>query len=159
MDKGGKRVLGWSYDSWLFFYILRVFEMWNCKKCQCFKMCFSVQLDQSRFWNTAISYISTFLTFLCFHKKLSYKTNTVIILGSLDTCCLDLKNEYYLMNWHFPVEDIPLAILHLAIEFMLCLLGGCKLAQLNDIQERIGHLLSSRKVSVLFRNSEIPEAV
>lgn len=75
MDKGGNRVLGWSHDSWLFFYLIRVFEMWNCKKIQCVKMCFSVQWDQTRFWNTEISCISVFLRFPCFHNKLSYKTN------------------------------------------------------------------------------------
>lgn len=63
------------------------------------------------------------------------------------------------MSLHSPVEDTLLAILQLAIGFMLCFLWACELAELNDIQEGIGHLLSSRKVSVLFRNSEIPEAV
>lgn len=29
--------------------------MWNCMKFQCFKMCFSVQLDQSKFGYTEIS--------------------------------------------------------------------------------------------------------
>lgn len=160
MDKGVKRTLGWSYNSWLFFCLLTVFEMQNCKKLKCFKMCFGGQLDQSRFWNIDTAYVSTFLTFPCYLKKLSHKTNYMgIILGGLDTCCLNLKNEYYLMNWHFPVEDITLAILQNVLRFMLCLLWECKLAELNDIQEGKGHLLSSRKVSVLFRCSESPGAV
>lgn len=103
-----------------------------------------------------------FLYFLDFHvstrncptKQTIY---VVIILGGLETCCLALKIEYYLMNWHFPVEDTPLAILQHTIT--LCLLWECNLAELNDIQEGIGHLLRSRKVSVLFKNSEILEAV
>lgn len=33
---------------------------------------------------------------------------------------------------------------------VMTLLSACKLAELNDIQEGIGHPLSSRKVSVLF---------
>jgi len=104
MDKGGKRVLECSYDSWSFFCLLKVFEKWNCKKFQCFKTRVSVQLDQSRFRNTEISnisYISASTQEIVLQKKTVYN---VIILGGLDTFCLHLKKEHYLMNRLFPVE-------------------------------------------------------
>lgn len=120
MDKEGKSI---PAELWLLIILLvGVFEMWSCEIFQCFKMCFSVQLDQSRFWNTAFFTVPHFLHFHCPSER-NYPTKQtiyIIILRGLDTCCLDLKNEYNLMNWHFPVEDIPLAILQLPIAFMLC---------------------------------------